>query len=98
MKKISLKIVKYPKDFRLGYHVGETGEFEEKQSKELIEGGFAIPATEPSELPEDLPGRNHLAKAGLTLEDIKSMTDFTDVKGINKNLSEKIIEYLKPKE
>lgn len=93
MKKVTLKFLKHATQFRLAYHVGETGVFEEKQANELVSAGVAV-AVADEELPEDLPGRNHIKKAGLTLEDLKLIEDLTEIKGITGALAEKINEYL----
>ena len=93
MKKINLKFLKHPTQFRLGYHAGENGVFEEKQAKELIAAGVAVPLDEPVELPEDLPGRNVIAKAGLSLEELKEVKDFMEIKGVTKKIAENLTSY-----
>jgi len=94
MKK--LLFVKHPSVFNLAYHPGEEGMFEEKQAAELIGAGVCVPSDEQSDLPEDLPGRNLILKAGLSFEELKDVKDFTDIPGIKKNIAEKLITYFNP--
>jgi len=96
MKK--LKFVKHPGSFNLAYHPGEEGMFEEKQASELIASGVCVALDEESDLPEDLPGRNHILKAGLSLDELKEIKDFTDIPGIKKNIAEKLTQYFNPTE
>ena len=71
--------------------------FEEKQAKELIEAGVCVPVdADEDNLPDDLPGRNHIKKAGLSLDELKEVKDFTAIPGIFKAMAQKIVEYLKP--
>jgi hypothetical protein len=98
MKKATVKFIKHATKFRLGYHVGETGIFDEKQAKLLVEQGYAVYTETSVELPEDLPGRNHVLKSGLTLDELKEVKDFTEIKGITKNLAEKLTQYFNPQE
>jgi len=93
MKK--LKFIKHPGGFNLAYHPFEVGMFEEKQAAELIGAGVCI-AVEESDLPEDLPGRNYILKAGLSLEELKEIKDFTEIPGIKKNIAEKLTTYFNP--
>jgi len=43
---MKVKFIKSPVFLGLGYHVGEEGEFDEKQAQTLIEKGIAAPAEE----------------------------------------------------
>lgn len=48
-----------------------------------------------SDLPKDLPGRKDLIKAGFsTLEAVREIDDFTDVKGIGESTADAIEAYL----
>jgi len=93
MKKVNVTFLKHPTQFRLGYHAGETGSFEEKQAQELVAAGVGFITDVQEELPEDLPGRNHIAKAGLSLEDLKEISDYTEIKGITKVTAQKLNQY-----
>jgi len=94
MKK--LKFIKHPGSFNLAYHPGEEGLFEEKQASELIAAGICIALENESDLPQDLPGRNYILKAGLSLEELKEIKDFTEIPGIKKNIAEKLTTYFNP--
>jgi Xaa-Pro aminopeptidase len=93
MKNITVIFTKSPNSFNLGYGVGETGEFDEKQAKELFRAGVAEPVEAEDALPEDLPGRKQILNAGLSLEELKEVKDFTEIKGITKAIAEKLTEY-----
>lgn len=94
-KTIIIKFVKVPVLFRLAYFPGDEVAIEEKQARELIEAGVAVPAVKASDLPEDIPGRKFLVAADITLADLKNIKSFTDIKGISKTTAESIIKYLK---
>lgn len=42
----TIKFIKSPVSLGFGYHVGESGKFEEEKANELIEKGFAIEVKE----------------------------------------------------
>lgn len=94
-KTIIVKFVKVPVRFRLAYFPGDEVAIEEKQARELIKAGVAVPAAKASDLPDDIPGRKILIAADLTLADVKEIKNFTEVKGISKTTAESIVKYLK---
>lgn len=51
---------------------------------------------EPQEnLPDDLPGKRHFLKAGITeFEEVKDLKDFDEISGIGQSTENKIIAYL----
>lgn len=55
----------------------------------------ASDAEDTGDLPEDLPGRKELIKAGFsTLEAVREIEDFTEVKGVGESKAEAIEAYL----
>ena len=93
MATITVKFTKSPNFFGLAYSAGETGEFDEKQAKELIAYGCAEAIDAEHALPEDLPGRKQIAAAHLTLEDLKEIEDYTEIDGITKAIAKKLTDY-----
>lgn len=79
----------------MAYFPGDIVTINDKQANELILAGVAILIEKGSDLPEDMPGRNLLINAGLTMNDIKEISDFTQIKGITKTMSANIVKYLK---
>jgi len=99
MKKVRVKFVKQPGKFRLAYHPGEEGEFDEKQAMEMQKAGVVIPveAKDSSDLPEDLPGRDAITKAGISYDELKDIQEYEEIAGIGKGTAAKLVEYFKNK-
>lgn len=94
MKKVKIQFIKHPGRFRLAYFPGEFAEMEEKQAEELCLAGVAGYAAEGySELPEDIPARDVLVKLNLSLDELKQIEDYTELQGIGKATSQKLIKY-----
>lgn len=86
----------------LGYFPGDKAHLSDKLAAELIDAGYAKSVEEPdepSDLPEDLPGRSALIKSGLHTMDqvLASKEVLTDIKGIGAKLAKEIIEVLTAK-
>jgi hypothetical protein len=99
MAKMKVVLTKPGPGVGLAYFAGDTVELEELQAKELIALGVAalpdVDEDEVNTLPEDLPARDLLFKAGIkTKEDLKSIEDFSALEGIGKKTAEKIENYL----
>lgn len=84
--------------FKLAYFVGDVTDIEEKQAKELIRFGFAEPyeseVGDSSDLPPGIPGRKVLVDLNLSLEDLKSIDDLTELNGIGAPTAAKIKQFL----
>lgn len=85
--------------FNLAYFAGDVVEMPANQAEVLIEAGYAkeyAPAVNPQpDLPADLPGRDVFLSNGIkTLDELKLITDFTEIKGIGKKTAESIVKYL----
>jgi len=83
----------------MAYFAGQTAEFEEKQADMLIHTGYAEPykndeAGDDSDLPADIPARNVLVNLGLTMAELKSIADLTQLTGIGKATAAAIKKYL----
>lgn len=101
MKRMKIQFTKSPTGaYGLAYNAGDMAELEEKQAKELMEKGYAVSPEvmdgEDSDLPEDLPGREVLVAAGVTMDELKQVDDYTVYSGIGAKLAEKLTKYLKP--
>lgn len=94
-KEVNIKFIKHPVQFRMAYFPGDVITINEKQADELILAGVAVLTEKGSDLPDDIPGRNLLINAGLTMNDIKEISDFTQIKGITKTINANIVKYLK---
>ena len=94
-KVVNIKFVKHPVQFRMAYFPGDIISIDEKQADELVLSGVAVPCEKGSDLPDDIPGRNLLINAGLSLSDVKEISDFTQIKGISKTTAANIVKYLK---
>ena len=99
-----MKTIKFTKsptgEFSLGYFPGEMASLEDALATQLMEDGFAAPVEEEdtNQLPADLPARQSVFDFGIkTLEDLKKITDFTEIPGVGKATAEKIIDYLEGK-
>lgn len=99
MKTKNVEFIKSPGKFRLGYFEGERAVMEEKQAEELIKHGYARELGKGSKtnLPEDLPGRDAIAAAGLSLDELAEISEYTDITGIGKGTAEKLNDYFKQK-
>lgn len=73
---------------------------EEKQAREMAKEGIVEildgKKSDDYDLPVDLPGRKEIAAAGITLEELLEISDYTEIKGIGKGTAEKLVNYLKP--
>ena len=79
-----------------GYHAGMVVNVPEHVAKDMVGGGYAVPATPV--LPNDLPGRDAFIAAGYeTVEQIKSLEDPTKLTGIGKGTADQLAEYFKEK-
>lgn len=84
------------------YHKNDVAELPEEAFKDLKTLKYVraydpekdAPQDEGTDLPMDLPGRDSLILAEITtIEDVKSIEDLTEIKGIGPKLSEQIKEY-----
>lgn len=93
---IHVQFIKSGSPYGFGYSAGATGVIlDEKQAKELESLGVLKIIPPPCELPENLPGRDKLIKAGFnTIEELKNISDITEVEGIGKQLASKIAAYI----
>jgi hypothetical protein len=90
--------VKCPAGIGYGYHAGATLDCSEEFATEMINLGYAEAekkgAKITSALPEDLPGREAFEAAGiLTLDAVKEVGNYTEIKGIGKATAENIVKY-----
>ena len=98
--KVSVKFIKTAAGIGFGYFEGDTAELDEKLAVELIEMGYVdkVIVKPTIELPEDLPARDTLLKAGFTdIDDLFAEIEngtLTEVKGIGKKTAEEIENYL----
>lgn len=81
----------------MAYFPGDVAEFEEKQAIELLASGRVELVDEKGvDLPKDLPGRDAIVKAGISLEDLKKMEkieEFQEIQGIGKKTAELLKSY-----
>lgn len=87
-----------------GYFAGDNAEIDDNTAGELLEKGYVIlvPSEEidpvdENQLPENLPGRILIFKAGInSVEELKLMKeeDFTSIKGIGPKMAEQIVEFV----
>ncbi len=96
---MNVKFIKPRQGF--GYFAGDIAELDDDIAKKLQEEGFVVPSETPieidSDLPVDLPGRKLLIEAGLhnTSDVLAASETLTDIKGISKAMSGRILEQLK---
>ena len=96
---MTVKFLKSASSF--AYFAGDVADIDDEKAKDLIEKGFCtIPVDavkNESQLPEDFPCRDILAKNGfLTVEQVVEIKDCLaeSVKGVGESSAHKIIEYL----
>ena len=80
-----------------GYMEGATLDCEEAFGMKMVNLGYAEIVTQSADgLPEDLPGKEAFLEAGITtIDDVKAIGDFTQIKGIGEATAVRITEYLK---
>lgn len=92
-----IKFIKSPTGIGYGYFSGETAELKQEIERKLIESKYAI-AIDPDVndgLPEDFPAREIFHKLGfVTMDQIKSIDDLTELEGIGKAIDEKVNKYI----
>jgi hypothetical protein len=95
---MTIKFVKSTCGIGYGYLPGATLDCSEEFASEMINLGFAEAekkgAKITSALPGDLPGREAFEAAGiLTLDAVKEVGNYTEIKGIGKATAENIEKY-----
>lgn len=97
IEKMKYKFLKPGAPHGFGVFAGEVSEIQDKEkAKKLIDAGIIATVDEAPALPEDLPGREDLAAAGLTIEELKNYDKnaLVALKGIGEATAEKILTYL----
>lgn len=94
---MKIKITKSTAGIGYGYMEGQELDLSDNKAMDFINRGYACMVTTNTDgLPEDIPGRNALLKAGFkTVTELSGITDFSQYDGISKAVSDKITEYLK---
>lgn len=80
--------------FGLGYFPEDIATLEEKQAATLIKAGYAV-AHDDSDLPQGIPGRKELIKAGITYDELQEITDLENIEGIGKAMAKRISDFIK---
>lgn len=85
--------------YNLAYFKGQTATFEQKQADMLIDTGYAVPyhnvdAGDESDLPADMPARDVLVGLGLSMAELGSIPDLTQLKGIGKATAAAVKKYI----
>lgn len=78
-----------------GHFAGDTAEIKKKDAEKLANKGV-VKAIEAPEFPEDMPGADELAAAGVKFEEVKGFeaAQLIEITGIGEATAAKILEYL----